>query len=221
MYVSGTNILDITGQRFGRLTVVGFSHKVAKNKYWLCACDCTGEIKAYGYANLKTGSSKSCGCLQKERASAASKQHGMSKHPMYLSWQHAKNRCFNPKDKHFGHYGGRGIIVCDEWKSSFEAFRRDMSPSWKEGLELERINVDGNYSKENCRWATRSEQLRNTRRSLRVETPWGSMVIADLADKLGISRVTLQRRYHAGLRGEDLIRKENYSKFNRYPKVGG
>lgn len=202
--IEGTNINDISGERFGRWLVKGFSHKVEKNKYWFCVCDC-GREKVVNYSNLKSGASSSCGCLHKERSSAASKTHGLSKHTVYKSWQHAKNRCTNENDLNWMSYGGRGIVMDTEWLNSFEAFWRDMGDSFEEGLTLERKDVDSNYCKDNCRWATQAEQMRNTRRSIHVETPWGRMCLADAADRLGIPRVTMQMRWHKGLQGNALL----------------
>lgn len=213
-YVEGTGIIDISERKFGRWTVVSFSHKVEKNKYWICQCDC-GRRKTINYSNLKSGASSSCGCLHKERARAASVTHGLSKHPAYKSWQHAKHRCFNKDDQHWDRYGGRGITMCPEWANSFESFWKDMGGTYKDGLTLERINFNGHYEPGNCKWATMSEQLRNTERSIFIETPWGLMNIADAADKLGISRVTMQNRFHSGMRGSDLLFQGRHHKSRR------
>lgn len=90
-------------------------------------------------------------------------KHGMSYHPCYRAWQDMKDRCYNQNNKRYKDYGARGITVCDSWLASFDNFAADMLPSWKQGLSLDRIENEGNYEPDNCRWATRSEQQRNKR----------------------------------------------------------
>jgi hypothetical protein len=211
--VPGTNITDISGRKFGRWMVLDFDHKVAKNKYWRCRCDC-GTLKVVGHSGLVSGASTSCGCYHRER-SAQCATHGMSKHPAYRTFQHMHNRCYNKNNKKYEYYGSKGVVVCQKWHT-FEGFWEDMRSTWAEGLSLERLDSDGNYEKDNCKWATWEEQCRNTGRSIKIETPWGLMNLADVADKLGISRGTLQNRYHEGLRGADLLFTGKYHKSRPY-----
>ncbi|MCK5608150.1 hypothetical protein KAR91_40085, partial [Candidatus Pacearchaeota archaeon] len=152
--------LSLVGKKFGRLLVLGEASKKGKKLYWHCVCDCGRNITVYA-ESLKGGDSKSCGCLNLERVT----KHGMIDTIEYTSWKKMKSRCYNPKHKHFNHYGGRGITVCGRWMESFENFFKDMGPRPSKKYSLDRINNNGNYEPSNCRWATLSEQHRNTRRN--------------------------------------------------------
>lgn len=132
-------------------------------------CDCGNKIEVeINCVEGKRGNTRSCGCLGAEQRLKASTTHGRSKrhtehYPTYSSWQHMKDRCLNPKNKYYNNYGGRGIIVCDRWMK-FENFLEDMGDRTKE-LSLDRIDNNKGYSKENCKWSTRKEQMNNTRRN--------------------------------------------------------
>jgi hypothetical protein len=161
--------MDIEGRRFGRVIVLGFSH-IDKNSYWKCKCDCGKEFIAIGN-NLKRGKTISCGCFRKELNSSKYKKHGLCRSRFYGIWCSMIRRCLSDTDKNYSNYKGRGITVCDSWRSSFEDFRSDMHESYVEhcGLygekdtTLDRINTNGNYENLNCRWATKAEQSRNRR----------------------------------------------------------
>jgi len=151
---------DLTGQKFGRLTVIkdvgrNKSHKVL----WLCKCEC-GNTKIINGNSLKNGSTISCGCYQKERAKETQTTHGMEGTRIYRIWKNIKVRCLYPKAINYKWYGGRGIKICDKWLK-FEGFYEDMYLTYKEGLSIDRINSDGNYCKENCKWSTKIEQANN------------------------------------------------------------
>jgi hypothetical protein len=155
--------IDVTGRRFGRLTVLGFSHTGKWGKaIWLCVCDCGNEAKISG-EDLRSGNSASCGCIRVARISALNRTHGRSRTSVYNRWKEMHARCYNPKHPRYADYGGRGITVCERWHS-FENFLADMGEP-PPGLTLDRINNDLGYSPENCRWTTVSEQNSNTRRS--------------------------------------------------------
>lgn len=161
-------IIDLKGKKFGKLTVL----ERAKNKgckvAWKCVCEC-GNFTIARASDLRSGNTKSCGCLSYEPTNF---KHGHSQEPIEKTYNNMKQRCFNPKNKRFEDYGGRGITVCEEWKNDFQAFYDYVSalPHFGEkGYSLDRINNDGNYEPDNVRWATQKEQANNKRNSKNKE----------------------------------------------------
>lgn len=132
-------------------------------------------------------------------------KHGMWNHPAYKSWMAMRARCNNPKDAGFKDYGGRGISVDPRWNDSFMSFWTDMGPTWKPGMSIERLNVNGNYEPSNCCWIPRADQPKNRRMCVFIDTPWGNMTLADAARKIGLSPMAFGRRYNQGWRGEKLF----------------
>lgn len=153
---------DLTGRKFGRLTVIVPNTKKTGYIYSsLCVCEC-GNKKNIRNALLINGGTKSCGCLNKELSSIRNRKHGLALDKIYTVWVNMTQRCNNPKSTHFNHYGGRGIFVCERWLF-FTNFYEDMNFEYKEELEIDRINNDDGYYKENCRWATKKQSARNRR----------------------------------------------------------
>lgn len=156
----GKKRIDLTGKRFGKLTVISFNSMRGTRSYWNCVCDC-GNEKAVGSDHLKNGDIVSCGCVQKSTLPPVNKKHGMSNTRLYTIWALMKSRCYNPSRKEYPRYGGRGIKVCDEWME-FDSFMRwAVDNGYSEDLTLDRVNNDGDYTPSNCRWASRKVQSFN------------------------------------------------------------
>jgi hypothetical protein len=152
----------LIGKRFGRWLVLGDCKAQKPGQYyWLCQCDC-GTKKQVREFYLLNGASKSCGCVARETYLGEQGTHGYTGTPSYYSWAGMIERCTNSNHQHWKFYGGRGISVCDRWISSFENFLADMGEKPK-GLSLDRIDVNGDYCAENCRWIDQKGQMRNTR----------------------------------------------------------
>lgn len=156
---------DITGKRFHRLVALARIPTFTGKTLWLCRCYCGNEgvVEA---GNLKSGATKSCGCLKREQMATLgmkNRTHGEARSPEFRAWYGMKQRCYHEKDNRYLLYGARGITVCDHWRNSFDNFLSDMGRRPSDVHSLDRINNDGNYDPSNCRWATRSQQNRNRR----------------------------------------------------------
>ena len=198
-----SRFIDLTGERFGRLVVLKKASNLESRVRWLCRCDC-GKEKIVRGDGLRGGDTKSCGCLQKEKASIYCKKfktkHGHDtrdgKSKTYASWQQMVQRCTNPSNKSYCNYGGRGITVCGRW-GKFENFLEDMGEV-PEGHQIDRIDNNGNYCKSNCRWATRKEQGRNKRNNLFITYKGKTQLLVECAEQLGVKYYTLWSRLSRG-----------------------
>lgn len=162
-----STIQTVPGSKYGRLTVVrGFVKNPGRNgqTYWVCRCDCGNEVEVRA-RSVRTGHTSSCSCLNREIVGARHRKHGMYSTPIYLAWQTMIQRCENPKNPHYVRYGARGIRVCERWRT-WENFYADMGERPTPHHSVDRIDNEKGYQPDNCRWATRREQMLNTRRSI-------------------------------------------------------
>lgn len=198
--------VDRTGIQYGRLKAMYKNGFIGDQVAWFCQCSCgnTTTVSSYG---LGSGSTQSCGCLQREKASEASSTHGLSNTREYRIWCAMKTRCTNENRDNYKHYGARGISVCSRWINSFENFFSDMGPCPSEQHSIERNDPDGNYEPGNCRWATQTEQMRNTSRSVKVQWGGKEVTIAELSELTGVSYDLLQQRLRSGWCVDDAVNK--------------
>jgi hypothetical protein len=196
--------IDITNQRFGRLTALQYHKYSGSASLWECICDCGRTSYVDQYA-LRKGTITSCGCWRNEKSRARAITHGKSKTRLYTNWSAMVRRCSSPSSKSFQWYGARGITVCDRWRESFENFLADMGPPPSESHTLDRIDNDGNYEPSNCRWATAGEQNRNSRRTRLVTINGKTQCLKDWANEVGIHYVSLMTRLKKGWSVEDAI----------------
>lgn len=179
------------GRRFGKLIVLSEAAPSLHGKSrWLCQCDC-GKTRAIGQAELRNGDAKSCGCSKR-------RWDGRSCVIEYQSWCDMLKRCYRPTSQRYPHYGGRGIAVCDRWRLSFENFLADMGRKPTSSHTLDRINVHGNYEPGNCRWATRSEQMRNKQSTRLYPFRGKRRSLAEISELCGVEINALFKRIARG-----------------------
>jgi hypothetical protein len=202
--------IDLTGKRFGKLTVIKIDSKDKfRHLRWLCKCDCGNETVVLS-DNLKRNHTKSCGCEITRVNSEVHKKHGKRYTPNgqsreYTIWCNMLGRCKNPKRPDYCHYGGRGIKVCKKWHA-FEGFWEDMRATYRDGLTLERIDVNGDYCPENCRWATMPEQANNKTNNHHVNYNGEKMTLKEACEKQGINYSTVFGRLKLGWDFEKAIK---------------
>jgi hypothetical protein len=189
----GKPLNDLTGSRFGALVALCLGDKQRKTNgaWWMCACDC-GSIKHLPSSDLVAGKIASCGCQHGKRIGIASTKHGMSKGRTYRIWQAMRNRC----NRLHQDYSARGITYDKRW-DSFENFLADMGEA-SDGMSIDRIDVNGNYEKSNCRWATREQQANNTRANVFIEWNGKRQTRSQWEKELGMKPTTLRGRLSAG-----------------------
>lgn len=205
--------LELSGQRFTKLTVLRRVGSANGKSLWLCRCDC-GTEKEIRAGTLMNGYAKSCGCLKSAVTTARNLTHGKTKTRAFGIWMKMKARCENPNEPGFRNYGGRGIKVCERWRT-FENFLNDMG-SPPDGLSLDRFpNNDGNYEPSNCRWATRAEQASNTRRNVIITTTDGRFTMKAFSQRYGLKYKDVGWRVRRGDRrfGDVLIRVDDRDQF--------
>lgn len=183
--------IDLTGQRFERLIVLKKLGTKNNNIQWLCQCDC-GKQKEIAGTHLRSGMTRSCGCLLSETSAMKTRTHGKTGTKVYTAWKNMRRRCLSQSGKDWKDYGGRGIQICERW-NSFENFYADMGDP-TDGTSLDRIDFDGNYEPSNCRWATLVTQARNKRSNLLITYKGDTKALRDWSNQLGIHYGTLVTR---------------------------
>lgn len=189
---------DLTGKRFGRLEVIGFHDTGSRKTYYVCQCDC-GNVKVIRADALVGGMTKSCGCLKKEQDKinlTANHSHKMSGTRLYEIWQGMKSRCYKKHDARYGRYGGRGVIVCEEWKNDFKAFYDwAISNGYSDKLTIDRIDNNGNYEPKNCRWATMKEQCNNRNSNINITIGNTTKNLMQWCETFNVDYKTVYARY--------------------------
>lgn len=202
---------DLTGQKFGRLTVIE-RDTTSKTTKWICKCDC-GNTKSVAAGHLKSGSTTSCGCYQKEKASISNKKHGHTRTSLHNRWKAIKQRCLNPNNPRYSDYGKRGITLCEEWYS-YENFEKwSLENGYEEGLSLDRIDNEKGYEPSNCRWSNDIVQNRNKRNVVWISNGKSKIRLREVSEITGIAYGTLYDRYSKSNKTadvKDIISKDEY-----------
>lgn len=191
--------INLLGQKFGRLTVIERMPNNAKNQaVWKCQCDC-GNVVIVASGHLRSGHTQSCGCYCHQRASEYHTTHGMKGTKLFSVYHTMKGRCYNPTDHKYHRYGARGIKMCDDWKNNPKSFFDwALSNGYKEGLSIDRIDNNGNYCPENCRWADAKTQANNKENNVYYEHDGIRKTISEWADFLGITYGAAKSRVERG-----------------------
>ena len=206
---------DLISRQFGRLTVMDFEgiHTTpcgTRRKMWRCRCEC-GNESVVAENNLKNGTTKSCGCWKYEKLKERNTIHGGSNDRLYRIWKNMKRRCDSPNDKRYKTYGGKGVKVCEEWSNNYQSFKEwayangyDDSAEFQK-CTLDRVDNDGDYEPNNCRWATMKEQANNKRTNRIVVYNGCKYTLTQLAEKIGMNKTTLKERLNMGWSVEDAV----------------
>lgn len=184
---------------------------------WHCVCEC-GNTKNISARDLEKGNIRSCGCLYNETRGKANITHGKSGTRLHEIWRNMKRRCYNPNSTGYEKYGGKGVSICNEWIDNFQSFYDwSMNNGYNDSLTIDRIDNDGDYSPENCRWVTMKVQSNNKGSNRIIEINGESKTLKQWSDFSGIKSVTIQRRMQLGWKNEDLlkpVRKHKDYKYN-------
>ena len=202
------NFIDLTGMKFNRLTAIEYVGQGGSGARWKFQCDC-GNVKIMNAYHVKHGYAKSCGCWNEENKHDRYRIHGLTNTKIQSAWSHIKQRCLNPKSKEYRNYGGRGIGICEEWKNSVAAFAKwAYANGYQEDLTIDRIDNNGDYTPENCRWVSMEVQENNKRNNHYYSWNGESITLSQIAKRNGISRDRLYYRLH--IKGMDLQAAINY-----------
>ena len=186
------------GKVFGEVTVLEFVRVAKGSSIYTCKCSC-GVIKEFYIGNLRSGKSLSCGCITKQLLSERSKTHGERRTRLYGIWTNMKSRCYNENVDSYEHYGARGISICEEWRDSYEKFRDwAVKNGYSDSLSIDRIDANGDYSPENCRWATDIQQARNKTTTWFVEINGVKKTAKEWCEIYGVNYKTAHTRKSRG-----------------------
>lgn len=200
-------LIILPGKKYNRLTIISEISQRNARRIFFCRCDC-GNEGIYELIKLTTGNTKSCGCLKRDSGVKYATKHGLADSHIYRCYNSMKARCLNPKNKSFKHYGGRGIIICDEWLDSFDNFSQwAFENGYSEGLTIERDNVNGNYEPNNCKWIPTSEQNGNKRNSRWVVIDGEKMTTTTAAKIFNIPPVAITNRLNYGMSDHDAVKR--------------
>lgn len=203
---------DLTGRKFGRLTVINRAESdTFGHARWNCLCEC-GKYHIVSGSNLLLGHVKSCGCLNEELAGGRLRKHGMHGSRINRIWKEMRHRCNNVKNTSYENYGGRGIRVCSEWNNPANGFINfynwAISNGYEDNLSIDRIDNDGNYCPENCRWADLFEQGSNKRNNVRITVNGINHTLAEWARIMGVKRSFLISKLKSGCSLEEILADE-------------
>ena len=194
-----SKVRDLTGQKFGLLTVIGLAETDTRKTYWVCKCDC-GNMKTVRSDSLLCGAIKSCGCIKRKQDEVnltKNHRHKMSGTRIYSEWQGMKGRCYNKGNARYADWGGRGIEVCEQWRNSFESFYTwAMANGYQDNLTIDRIDNNGNYCPENCRWVGQQEHCRHRRSNINLTIGHSTRTLMEWCEIFQVDYANVNARYH-------------------------
>ena len=193
-------LIDLTGQRFGRLTVLGQGERIGDRIGWICRCDC-GNIKTIDAHAMKAGHIKSCGCYGRENAAKRATKHSLCGTRIYHAYHNMKKRCYNPNSDHYKWYGGENKGICDEWmgEDGFKNFAEwSFANGYTDELTIDRIDNSKGYSPDNCRWVTPKQNCRNKRNNHLITIDGETKTLIEWCDVFGINDRTVRSRIRIG-----------------------
>lgn len=198
--------VDLTGNRYGRLSIIKRAENKDKRTMWLCKCDC-GNEKIIGGKDITSGKTKSCGCMTREITIKNNTKHNLSGTRLYSIWNGMIGRCYRKKNSEYKNYGGRGISICKEWKDDFVKFYNWANNNgYMDTLSIDRIDVNGNYEPTNCKWANQIQQMNNTRVNHSITINNKTLTVTEWERLYNFERGIISGRLMKGLVGEDLLK---------------
>lgn len=199
-------LIDLTGQKFNRLTVIERAYVKKGVVYWHCICEC-GKEKFVNGRKLRDNITKSCGCYKSQEFKKRVSTHKLSKTKLYRTYRSIINRCYDRNNPNYHNYGGRGIVMCEDWKNDFKTFydwayangyKEELLQNGKNKWTIDRIDVNGNYEPSNCRWATWEQQANNKRQTVYLTYKGKTLTQRQWAKKLGLDDCDIYWRLKNG-----------------------